>query len=410
MLTDLKVLELSAPDTMLGGRILADFGADVVVVEPPAGAAGRRLGPFAGEYPGIEQSLSWQSANIGKRGVTLDVASVDGQALLQRLLQDYDVLLEAPGPAPATPVGARCVLPERTVHCVIRPFAETGPKSAYAATDLVLAASSGALGPAGDRQGPPPVAPVPQTRHHAGAEAAIAVLAAVAARDRDGLGQRAAVSARIAAALAGFTEPIVVGAGAAPGARATGNSPIPGVFQCRDGYVQVTIAFGPSFGPMTARLAQWLLSRGDLTAEEAAPDWAAIGSRPTPRGDPAAWAALGPLVRGVVAACAALTRREVEDAAREQGFLAACVDDMGDVARSDFFSARGLWGDVEVTTSATGETRTIAAPLHFPRVAGWTRQAPRRAPRLGEHNAEVYGSELGLAPPELEALFVHGII
>ena len=79
MLHDVRVIELSSPGTMLAGRILADLGADVIVVEPPAGAAGRRLAPFQSDTPGMERSLTWHALNRNKRAITLDLASPDGR-------------------------------------------------------------------------------------------------------------------------------------------------------------------------------------------------------------------------------------------------------------------------------------------------------------------------------------------
>ena len=75
MLDDVRVLEISAPETMQAGRILAALGADVVVVEPLAGSAGRRMAPFLDEIPGLERSLTWHALNRNKRGITLDLHS-----------------------------------------------------------------------------------------------------------------------------------------------------------------------------------------------------------------------------------------------------------------------------------------------------------------------------------------------
>ena len=97
MLDDVRVLEISAPETMLAGRILADLGADVIVVEPPAGSPGRRPAPFLDDTPGIERSLVWQALNYNKRGVTLELASPDGMALMRDLAAKFDVVLEAVG-------------------------------------------------------------------------------------------------------------------------------------------------------------------------------------------------------------------------------------------------------------------------------------------------------------------------
>src|ERR1700692_4353691 len=104
MLDDVRVLEISAPETMLAGRILADLGADVVVVEPPAGSPGRRLAPFLDDIPGIERSLTWHAINYNKRGVTLDLTSPDGKAMMRQLATKFDVVIETAG------VGGRSIL------------------------------------------------------------------------------------------------------------------------------------------------------------------------------------------------------------------------------------------------------------------------------------------------------------
>ena len=83
MLDDVRVLEVSAPETMLSGRILADLGADVVVVEPAAGSPGRRLAPFLDDKPGLERSLTWHALNYNKRGITLELSTPDGKALMR---------------------------------------------------------------------------------------------------------------------------------------------------------------------------------------------------------------------------------------------------------------------------------------------------------------------------------------
>src|SRR5215207_10614112 len=183
---------------MLAGQVLGDLGADVLLVEPPAGAAGRRMEPFAGDVPGIERSLVWQALNRNKRGMTLDPGTADGRAILDTLLVKADVLLEEVGPGGA-PLDLGPEPAEELIHCVIRPFAEGGPKSEYAVSDLILIAAGGALGSTGDSDRPPVPFPVPQSIMEASGEAVSAVLAALVARDRDGHGQRVEVSTRIAA-------------------------------------------------------------------------------------------------------------------------------------------------------------------------------------------------------------------
>jgi len=114
LLNGLRVLELSQPQTMLAGLMLADLGADVVVVEPPDGAAGRRMGPFLDDRVGLERSLAWHALNRNKRSVTIDTSSVDGRDTLLRLAQSADAVIEgAPGRfATLADTGL--------VHCLVR--------------------------------------------------------------------------------------------------------------------------------------------------------------------------------------------------------------------------------------------------------------------------------------------------
>jgi benzylsuccinate CoA-transferase BbsE subunit len=142
MLEDVRVLEISAPATMLAGQILADLGADVVALEPPAGASGRRLAPFVDDVPGLERSLAWQCHNRNKRGVTLRYVCADGRALLGTLASKFDIVLEAAA-ADGSPL-AGVALPAHIVHCRSVPFSAAGPKARYQAEDLVLMAASGA--------------------------------------------------------------------------------------------------------------------------------------------------------------------------------------------------------------------------------------------------------------------------
>src|SRR5690348_3639315 len=81
-----------------GARLLADFGADVIKVEPPGGDPARRAGPFPGDKPHPEKSGLFLYLNFNKRGVTLDITTATGAVRLAELLADADVLIENLGP------------------------------------------------------------------------------------------------------------------------------------------------------------------------------------------------------------------------------------------------------------------------------------------------------------------------
>src|SRR5689334_15430456 len=81
-LSGCRVLDLSTPLGHLCGKILADLGADVIKVEPPSGDAGRYREPVYMDANGTPQSLWWLAYNNNKRGITLDLESKEGQAIL----------------------------------------------------------------------------------------------------------------------------------------------------------------------------------------------------------------------------------------------------------------------------------------------------------------------------------------
>jgi crotonobetainyl-CoA:carnitine CoA-transferase CaiB-like acyl-CoA transferase len=407
MLDDVRVLELSAPVTMLAGRILADLGADVIVVEPPGGAAGRRLEPFLDDTPGIERGLTWHALNYNKRAITLDLSSPDGGGLLAELAARFDVIIEAADEDGSSPVDS-IELPARLIRCAISPFTRGGPKAAYAATDFTVIAASGAPALTGASDRPPLYFPVPQAMMEAGADAAIATLVALAARDRDGLGQRAEVSARIAAMMAAFSQPLAPGSGnPAParskGAPAIAGVRIPSVFECADGFALVTVAFGPVFGQMTHRLAKWAADQGHLDQRVAAISWPSFIADLSAR--KASPADLRALMDGVAALARSKTKGEIAGMARKLGLLASPVMNMADVAAYAQYRERGLFAKVDA-----GPGRKIDAPIRFAQFSDYSIEARRAAPQLSQHTAEVLEAELNLSKPEIQALFVAGVI
>jgi benzylsuccinate CoA-transferase BbsE subunit len=407
MLDDVRVLEISAPETMLAGRILADLGADVVVVEPPAGSPARRLAPFLDDIPGIERSLTWHALNYNKRGVTLDLSSPDGKAMMRDLVAKFDVIIETAGDGERSLLDAIELLP-RTIRCTISPFVRTGPKSGYAATDFTVMAASGAPAMTGDRDRPPLFFPVPQAMMEAGADAAIASLAGLIARDRDGLGQRADVSARIAAMMGSFGQALVPGSGNPEGKRSQGamtvaGVQVPSVYECADGYTLITIGFGPVFGQMTQRLAKWAAEEGHADSRIAEINWPwFIGDLSSRKVSPSD---LQALVDALKSLARSKSKADFAEASRRLGLLASPVMHMKDVAEYVQYRERGLFAPVSVDAG-----REIDAPARFAQFSNYSIEVKRPAPKLSEHSAEIFETELGLSKTEIQALFVAGAI
>lgn len=261
----------------------------------------------------------------------------------------------------------------------------------------------------GDRDRPPLFFPVPQALMEGGAEAAIAALASLAARDHDGLGQHAEVSARIAAMMSAMGSPVIIGSGNPEPARSDGafsvaGVSVPGVFECADGYMIISVAFGPAFGPMTQRLARLAADEGHLLPRIADVDWSKFPGD-LARGE-ASPADLASLVEGVRSLCGSKTKAEMGEVARRLGLLGSPIMDMKDVAESPQYRGRGLWTKVSIGERA----KQIDTPARFAQFSNFTIETTRPAPALSQHTVEILGSEIGLSRLELQALFVHGII
>jgi crotonobetainyl-CoA:carnitine CoA-transferase CaiB-like acyl-CoA transferase len=406
MLSDIRVLEISAPETMQAGSVLAALGADVVVVEPLGGAAGRRMEPFLDDIPGLERSLTWHALNRNKRSITLDMHSADSREMLGGLLAKFDITVDTAtnGVAPLDDF----TIPEKTVRVRIAPFAPEGPKGAYAASDVTVMAASGAPGVTGDPDRAPLFFPVPQSIMEAGADAAIAALAALAARDRDGLGQSGHVSARISAMMGAMSQHLAPPSGNPEttrtfGAMTLAGVQIPSMYECADGFVMITIAFGPVFGQMTNRLAKWAADEHHLARNIAEISWPSFFADLQQK--KVAPTDLAALVEGLKSLARNKTKAEFGAAARQLGLLASAVFSMKDVAESAQYRERGLFNSIAIEPG-----REIRVPARFAQFSNFSIETRRPAPRLSEHTVEILEADLGLSRIEIQALFAHAVI
>ena len=130
-------------------RLLAGFGAEVLKIEPPGGEPGRRMGPFFGDAPGPDASLSFAYLNAGKRSLTLNLKSGAGRDILRSLLPEADLLVENFAPRVMPSLGLDyAALREIAPHLVmvsISNFGQTGPYRDYKAADIVEYALGGLM-------------------------------------------------------------------------------------------------------------------------------------------------------------------------------------------------------------------------------------------------------------------------
>jgi len=97
-LTGVRVVELAGEWSPMAGKILADLGADVILVEPPGGHRTRQYEPHLEDRPGPDRSLWWWTYHTSKRAVELDLGRGDGLERLLRLLGGADVLVQSEVP------------------------------------------------------------------------------------------------------------------------------------------------------------------------------------------------------------------------------------------------------------------------------------------------------------------------
>ena len=147
MLEGVKVLDLS--EDVAGSfcaRLLADYGADVLKLEPPAGAALRRLGPFFEDDPHPEKSLFFLLANLNKKGATLNLETVTGKNIIRRLVEHVDVIVETYKPGWMGSLGLGhddlAELNPGLITTSITPFGQDGPYSGYEGGEIVEYAMS----------------------------------------------------------------------------------------------------------------------------------------------------------------------------------------------------------------------------------------------------------------------------
>ncbi len=201
-LSHIRVLDLSR--VLAGpwcGQTLADFGADVIKIERPgAGDDTRRWGPPYLHTPDgapTEEAAYYLAANRNKRSVTLDIASPEGQRLVRELAAQSDVVLENYKVGQLQKYGLdyaslREVKPD-LVYCSITGFGQTGPYAPRAGYDFIVQGMGGFMSVTGEADGLPGGGPqkagVAIADLMTGMYATVAVLSALAHRDRTGEGQ-----------------------------------------------------------------------------------------------------------------------------------------------------------------------------------------------------------------------------
>jgi crotonobetainyl-CoA:carnitine CoA-transferase CaiB-like acyl-CoA transferase len=396
-LSSWRVVELSADTTAFAARLLADLGAEVIVVEPPGGSPQRSYGPFLDDEPGPERSLYWWHYNSSKRSVVLDVEDPADRDRLVKLLATADVLLEGepPGRLPALGLDDDALTAIRgdLVHCAVTPFGRTGPRSNERATDLTVLAAGGPVWSCGydDHTIPPVRGGGNQGLHTGGVWAAISVMTALLHRAETGVGQHIDVSLHAAANVT--TEMASYGWLVAQREvqRQTGRHASPGPTDetqvlCADGrYLNTGVP--PRRPAEFAALYSWLVEL-DLVDELALAPLLEIGGQYEHIGmaeieeDPMIGEVFGAGRDAVALIAGRLPARDAFVGFQERGIPVGAVLAPEDVMTDAHFLARGF--PVEIEHEDLG--RTVTYPVAAVLLNGSPMRISRRAPHIGEHD------------------------
>lgn len=227
--------------------ILAALGADVVKVEePPLGDATRLVPPPVGEESALHAAL-----NRGKRSLMVDIRKTEGAELVARLAAGADVFVEAyrPGALARRGLGPEtlCAANPRLVYCSVSGYGQDGPLSQRAGHDVNYAARAGLLQAIQDVDGRPVLPGAQLADMGGGIFAALAVLAALQARERTGRGQvvdASLMDSALALTTGALTRQL---AGGAERDELTGTHACYGLYRCRDGAWLSVGALEPKF-------------------------------------------------------------------------------------------------------------------------------------------------------------------
>ncbi len=374
-------------------KILADYGAEVIKVETPgSGDSARRMGPFAGDDPDPEKSLTFLYLNTNKKSVTLDPSSISGRKLFHRLVADADVLVENHPPTKAKELGldyeSLAKVNPGLVVTSISPFGQTGPYHDYQATDIVTYALSGLMYHSGDSDQPPLRNVLDQSFYVAGANGAAATQIALFARLSSGEGQHVDVSAAECLG-AHLVQPLPFYnyMGAIKGRRPVRGAGFEELMPARDGYV----------APSVQGSRPWEVIANLIGLEELQDERFATGAGRIAHGEELKEL----LTRGL----AQWDRMPLFLASGEARLVFGMAQDAGDLVECPHLEAREFFVDVD---------HPVVGPAKHPgmavRLPGETLTSTQPAPLLGQHNTEIFVQELGYSTEELVSLRQLGVI
>ena len=361
-LKGLRILELANERIAFAGKLLADMGADVILIEPPGGDPSRHYPPFANDQPGSESSLWWWHYNTSKRGVVLDLDKAEDRERFKQLVASADMVLEGEAGSRLADLGLDYddlrKVREDLVHVSLTPFGRGSANAEVPVTDLTIMAGAGPVWSCGyDDHSVPPIRGGTNQGYHTGCHFAVmSALTALFHRAASGEGQFIDVSMHGASNVtteAGSYFWLVANqtvqrqTGRHASVDPTGDTQM----RCKDGR-WVNTGVPPRYPVEFGRMLEWL---GEL--------------------------ALVLIAKNVSA-------YEFFIGCQSRGLAVGVIYSPEEAFEDPHFKARGF--QVQVTHDDLGKTfRYPGAPYKLP-ASPWA--ISRRAPKLGEHNAEILGA------------------
>lgn len=403
VLTGLRVLELSNERIAFAGKLMADMGADVVLIEPPGGDPARGYAPFAGDRPDPEASLWWWHYHTSKRGIVLDLDKAEDRARFKDLVAGADMLLESEPGSRLADLGLdyddlKTLRPD-LIHVSLTPYGRGSANANLPVTDLTILAGAGPAWSCGyDDHSLPPVRGGGNQGYQTGCHYAVmSALTALFHRNVSGHGQFIDVSLHAASNVtteaASYSwlvarETVQRQTGRHAATVLTGDTQM----LCRDGR-WVNTGVPPRYPAEFGRMLEWLR---DLGQEDTFPE-AVFLEMGAGLEKPISYADIGvdeeiTAIFGAGRAALMLIAENVDAydffvGCQRRGIAVGVIYSPEEAFEDVNFKARGF--QVEVEHPELGKTfRYPGAPYKLP-ASPW--RISRRAPRLGEHDKEILG-------------------
>ncbi|MGL3150189.1 CaiB/BaiF CoA transferase family protein [Microbacterium sp. A196] len=399
MLEGVRVLDLTDEMGFVCGKILAELGAEVIKVERPGGDPARKLPPFRGDEPGIENSLYWRSFNAGKRSIVLDLDTPEGADAFRALARTSQIIVEGSDPRALERRGLavadlRAENPA-LIGASVTPFGRTGPYSEYIASELTVIAMSGVLNNTGDPDLPPVKEALDSGYFHAGVAAALGVMLAYFEADTSHTGQDVDVSvqevaaSRMTSAIVAWSEGVAL---SREGHKSQlGPTATDWFWPCKDGHLFWHMLGGAFGATANKALSDWIGEYHPVHALQEIDDWMSFDKAGITQEEWGRFAdVIGPFFLR-------FTREEVRRESLARGLNATVANEPGDVHACEHLRSREYWSRVE--DPALGR---IDIPRYFFKASVSTTGITTPAPTLGADTEEILAG-LGGAPRDTVA-------